>query len=264
MKVTLFTSNQTRHIYLINFLSKLCSHLFVIQENKTIFIGKNNSSFNKSKIKENYFKKVKEAEKKIFPANFIDTDKKCKFKLLPIQVGDLNKLNIKNLREFLKSDLYIVFGSSFIKGRLCNFLIKNKAINIHMGISPYYRGSSCNFWALYDNNSEFVGSTIHFLNKQIDNGKIIYHAVSEPHKNLYIYTMSTVKSAIHSLKTRVLGKKLEGIKLNKQIIRYSKQKDFTDLKIKKFYKKNIKIKKFVSDLLHNEYILKKKDFYRIY
>ena len=76
--------------------------------------------------------------------------------------------------------------------------------------------------------------------------------------------MSTVKSAIHSLKTRVLGKKLEGIKLNKQIIRYSKQKDFTDLKIKKFYKKNIKIKKFVSDLLHNEYILKKKDFYRIY
>ncbi len=264
MKITLFTSNQRRHIYLINFLSKLCNHLYVIQENNTIFIGKNHSSFNKSKIKENYFKKVKEAEKKIFPVNFIDTNKKCKFKLLPIQVGDLNNLNIKDLKDFLKSDLYVVFGSSFIKGALCSFLLKKKAINIHMGISPYYRGSSCNFWALYDKNSNLVGSTIHFLNKQIDNGKIIYHAVSEPHKNPFIYSMSAVKSAIHSLKTRVLNKKLKGIKINKKIIRYSKQKDFTDLKIKKFYKKKIQIKKFINDLLHNKYVLKKKDFYKIY
>ena len=30
-----------------------------------------------------------------------------------------------------------------------------------MGVSPYYRGCDCNFWALYDNNPHLVGATIH-------------------------------------------------------------------------------------------------------
>ena len=47
-----------------------------------------------------------------------------------------------------------------------------------MGISPYYRGTDCNFWALYDNNSHLVGSTIHYLSKGIDSGPILYHAIS--------------------------------------------------------------------------------------
>ena len=80
-----------------------------------------------------------------------------------IKQGDLNSLE-KDLNFALKSDLFIVFGSSFIKNEwLINFLIK-KAINIHMGLSPFYKGSSCNFWALYD-NPEHVGATIHYLSR---------------------------------------------------------------------------------------------------
>ena len=73
-------------------------------------------------------------------------------KTFAIKFGDLNKLKKSHLNQALDSDFYIVFGSSFIKGWLIEFLIEKKAINIHMGVSPYYRGSSCNFWALYDNN----------------------------------------------------------------------------------------------------------------
>ena len=43
-----------------------------------------------------------------------------------------------------------------------------------MGVSPYYRGADCNFWALYDSNYHLVGSTIHYLSKGIDSGDIIY------------------------------------------------------------------------------------------
>jgi len=43
-----------------------------------------------------------------------------------------------------------------------------------MGISPYYRGNDCNFWALNDNNPHLVGSTIHLLSKGLDNG---FHVV---------------------------------------------------------------------------------------
>ena len=83
------------------------------------------------------------------------------------------------MKDLLKSDLYIFFGSSYIKGPLVNFLIKKKAINIHMGISPYYRGADCNFWAMYDGNSHLVGATIHMLSKGLDSGAILYHAMSK-------------------------------------------------------------------------------------
>ena len=42
-------------------------------------------------------------------------------------LGDLQNLEIKNISHFLKSDLYVVFGSSLIKGKLLKFLIKKKS-----------------------------------------------------------------------------------------------------------------------------------------
>ena len=92
--------------------------------------------------------------------------------------GDLNKCKINSLSDFLNSDIYVVFGSSYIKGDLIDFLVKKKTINIHAGISPYYRGTDCNFWALYDNNPHLVGTTIHLLSKGLDSGPILYHALS--------------------------------------------------------------------------------------
>ena len=83
-------------------------------------------------------------------------------------MGDLNHLKKADLKDFLESDIYVVFGSSYIKGFLVDFLIKRKAINIHMGLSPYYRGADCNFWALQDDNPHYVGATIHLLSKGLD------------------------------------------------------------------------------------------------
>ena len=103
--------------------------------------------------------------------------------------GDLNYLEKKDIKFALNSDIYIVFGSSFIKKNwLINFLIKKKAINIHMGLSPFYRGSSCNFWAVKDKKPELVGSTIHYLSKGLDSGKIISHCLPDyKQKNCFNY-----------------------------------------------------------------------------
>jgi methionyl-tRNA formyltransferase len=84
------------------------------------------------------------------------------------------------LAPALNADIYIVFGASFIKGDLCRFLVSKRALNIHMGTSPYYRGSSCNFWALYDNRPDFVGATIHLLTAGLDSGPILFHALPVP------------------------------------------------------------------------------------
>ena len=110
-----------------------------------------------------------------------------------------------------------------------------------MGISPYYRGTDCNFWALYDNNSHLVGSTIHYLSKGIDSGPILYHAISQPHPDPFIYTMSTVKAAFKSIEKKIKDKTIKSIKPKSQSkifeIRYSKRKEFDIKAVNNFFKK---------------------------
>ena len=50
MKVTLFTSNNHRHNYLVNLLSNFCDELWVVQECKTLFTGKNDEKYQNKNI----------------------------------------------------------------------------------------------------------------------------------------------------------------------------------------------------------------------
>ena len=70
MKITLFTANQSRHNYLINKLSEISDELFIVQENDTRFPGTSPGHYPASKVYEDYFKNVTEAEK-LFGVNYI-------------------------------------------------------------------------------------------------------------------------------------------------------------------------------------------------
>jgi len=261
MKITLFTANQNRHNYLVNLLSNNCDELFVVQENRTIFPGIISGHYPASEIMKKYFKNVVNAQSKIFGNSHINGKNK-NIHLFPLQSGDLNKCSTDTLSDFLKSDVYVVFGSSYIKGDLVDFLIKNKTLNIHIGVSPYYRGTDCNFWALYDDNPHIVGATIHLLSKGLDSGAILYHALSDIKNNSFEYTMSTVKSAFHSLAERIKNQSIFDIKpaiQNKEKeIRYSRKDEFNEEIVKSFFfkKMDLNSKQFDKTLYKEPYVLK--------
>jgi hypothetical protein len=258
MKITLFTANKSRHNYLINLLSNISDELFVVQECVTIFPGVVPGRYPASEIMKNYFEKVNQAQLKLFGNPYVNNSSK-NIKLLPISSGDINSCSLDLLSDFLKSDIYIVFGGSYIKGELADYLVKQKAINIHMGVSPYYRGADCNFWALYDNNPHLVGATIQLLSKGLDSGPMLYHAMSNLRSNPFEYTMSTVKSAFHSITERIKDNSILQIKPEvqnkKQEIRYSKRVDFNEEVIKSFFNKeiNLKCKEFDNSLLKDPF-----------
>ncbi len=237
MKITLFTTNNIRHNYFVNTLSKIADELYVVQENKKSLKENLNS-----KIMKDYFEEVNKAQLKFFGDLKVKNFSK-NVKLLAIPFGELNNCSLQYLSDYLKSDVYIVFGSSYIKGELVDYLINKKTFNIHMGVSPYYRGTDCNFWALYDGNPHLVGATIHMLSKGLDSGSILYHAMSNIKTSPYEYTMSTVKSAFRSLTERIKDKSLFKIKSIKQDkskeIRYSKKDDFNQEVLKNYNKKKI-------------------------
>ena len=258
MKITLFTSNKNRHNYLINLLSEVSDELYVIQECGTIFPGIVPGHYQVSPIMKKYFENVNNAQSHLFGNSYVNNKKK-NIKILPMISGDLNQCSMNLLSDFLKSDVYVVFGSSYIKGELVDFLVNQKTINIHAGVSPYYRGTDCNFWALYDDNPHLVGTTIHLLSKGLDSGPMLYHAMSNLRSNPFEYTMSTVKSAFHSITERIKDNSILQIKPEvqnkKQEIRYSKRVDFNEEVIKSFFNKeiNLKCKEFDNSLLKDPF-----------
>ena len=264
MKITIFTSDQPRHNYLINKISEISDEIFVIQEKKNIITDSQNSS-KLSNIKSNYFSLVNEAQEKLFgDHNMIKN--KTKINLIKIQMGQLSLLKINEMINFFESDYYLIFGSSYIKGDILKYLSDKSAINIHMGISPYYRGSGCNFWALYDNNPSLVGATIHYLDEGLDSGPIIYHAISERVNDDFLYSMSTVKSAILSIVKNIKDKKIDQfipmIQDKKKQIRYSRYTDFNDKTIREYMKMKKKVESnFDLTNLKDYYLLKKDNFF---
>lgn len=252
MKITIFTSNQARHINLINSLSNIADEVFAIQECNTVFPGQVADFFNKSEVFQEYFSNVLESERKVFgDVNFINKN----VRTLSIKSGDLNKIPLSVLAPALDSDYYIVFGSSFIKGDLIDFLVENKALNIHMGISPYYRGSSCNFWALYQGNPHLVGSTIHMLSKGLDSGDMLYHALPNAENcKAFDIGMYAVKAAHDSLVERISDKsifKYEPIKQDssKEIL-YTRNINFNDT-VASEYLKDLPSEQFIQEKILN-------------
>lgn len=70
-----------------------------------------------------------------------------------------------------KPDIIVVYGTSIIKSN-----IFEKAgiitLNMHTGLSPYYRGDSTLFWPVYHNDAEHLGVTVHELVASVDGGAI--------------------------------------------------------------------------------------------
>jgi folate-dependent phosphoribosylglycinamide formyltransferase PurN len=231
MKITVFSSNQARHIGLARELSKIAEEVFFISEVNTVFPGEIADFFNKTDVMKRYFENVIKAEKKVFgEISFLPANVRS----LSIKSGDLNFLVRDQLQEALQSDVYIVFGASYIKSWLVDFLLQNNAFNIHMGLSPYYRGSSCNFWALYDDKPSFVGATIHMLSKGLDSGDMLFHCIPTyvDGDTPFDFTMRSVTAAhvglTQAIKDGSIFRMKRVVQNKDREVRYTRNADFTD------------------------------------
>ena len=229
MKITVFTSNQPRHCAFIHSLSKIGT-VFAVQECTTLLPGLVPDYYKASPIMADYFSRVIAAEKKVFGSiQFTPPSVQS----LSLYVGDLSSVPISALAPALQSDVYVVFGASFIKGALCDFLISKSAVNVHMGVSPYYRGNSCNFWAIADGHPEYVGATIHLITAGLDSGPILFHALppAAPYDPFEL-GMRAVEAAQNAVCTKIEEGSLltlDPVKQDRSLeLRYTRNKDFYD------------------------------------
>lgn len=231
MKITVFTGNGIRHNYLINELVNSGFEVYAIKEIPLLREKKEQNS----EIMEEYFSYVRKAEKEVFKLK-----KQARYTEKIVDYGKLND-KFEEIKSFLESDYFIVFGSSYIKGQLIEILEKKKCINLHMGVSPYYRGSACNFWAQYDKNLKYIGGTIHFLSKGLDSGDIIKtvtlkNSEYDKFEAGMVAVKDTIDELVKLLKTKELFS-IDSYRQNKNLeIRYSRIKDFGEKEASEFIK----------------------------
>lgn len=93
-----------------------------------------------------------------------------------IQVIGPNQLNSAPVAEMIrqmKSDVGVVFGTDLIKDPTLGAL-PLQTFNVHLGLSPWYRGSATLFWPFYFMEPQWAGVTVHRLTATVDGGDIAF------------------------------------------------------------------------------------------
>lgn len=90
-----------------------------------------------------------------------------------IAKGAINAPDIVARILDLNPDLLVCYGASLIKGALLD-RFAGRFVNVHLGLSPWYRGSGTNVWPLIENRPEMVGATFMHIDAGIDTGRILH------------------------------------------------------------------------------------------
>jgi methionyl-tRNA formyltransferase len=91
-----------------------------------------------------------------------------------IPVLRVDQINSQSVYERLKKerpDLILDHGTSIVKDHILE--TSALALNLHRGLSPYYRGTYCTEMALVNWDPYNIGVTIHKLTRIIDGGSIL-------------------------------------------------------------------------------------------
>lgn len=119
-----------------------------------------------------------------------------------------NEMCLQNLKT-LNPDIVIVNGTRIISNKILN-CITAEFINMHVGITPKYRGVHGGYWALVNNDKKNFGVTVHVVDSGIDTGKILYQTIISTDKkdNFVTYPYLQLAAGIPFMK-KTLAEKLD-------------------------------------------------------
>lgn len=138
------------------------------------------------------------------------------------RVDSVNSEEMKQRIREVDPDLVIINGTPIIKGDILRST-DAKFVNVHVGITPKYRGVHGGYWALYNGDPELAGVTTHFVDEGIDSGEVLDQKVIEVTKADNFLTYSHLQEA-HALMdyNKIIGSVLDGdYKVNQPMTRES-------------------------------------------
>ena len=95
---------------------------------------------------------------------------------------DINNQNLVRYVSSTDVDFFIFTGGGILREDILD--AGPKFIHLHPGISPHYRGSTCFYYSII--NDDNVGVTAFIMDKNLDTGDIIYQRIFPKPNHVYI------------------------------------------------------------------------------
>ncbi len=136
------------------------------------------------------------------------------------ETAEINSPETAQQVRQISPDMLLVHGSSLVKDNLIN--LAKIPLNLHWGLSPYYRGVNSTMRALVNWDINNIGVTVHCLSKKIDGGEIL----GQSRANISAQdTIHTIPLQLTYLGTELMIKAIQKYRLGEELI--FKSQDFT-------------------------------------
>lgn len=89
---------------------------------------------------------------------------------------ELNTARMAKRVENFNADFCFIFGVNLILDPVIDVLPRDK-INLHLGLSPWYKGGATLYWPFFHLKPQFAGVTFHQITKEADAGEIVHQCV---------------------------------------------------------------------------------------
>ena len=177
MRLFLFSGNHPRHLYIHRALVEQFEVCGVVSMKREPLILEPPHQIDEHdrELFVRHFQERFEVENKTYG----DTTPEVVFRDVPTRFCLPVELNVQETANFVKScrpDIVFIFGVNLIKDPVLSILPKDK-VNMHLGLSPWYRGSATLFWPFYNLEPQFAGTTFHQIVAEADAGAVIHQSV---------------------------------------------------------------------------------------
>jgi methionyl-tRNA formyltransferase len=174
MRAILLTSTFRRHVFVANTVAERCDLVGVWQEEKSFHPERYAENADDEAVIQRHFANRDESEAEYFASHdVVRLSSQAASRV--VSAGACNDPAEVARMIAAQPDVVLVFGTGILRQELLS-AFDGRIINIHLGLSPYYRGAGTNFWPLVNREPEYVGATIHYLDAGIDTGPMLAHA----------------------------------------------------------------------------------------
>lgn len=167
-RVVLLTSSELRHKYVASVLAESLDLAGVVVETKRPKPGIAQAESDEDlALLKRHFAARDTAEAKYFAgAEYPDAD------VLRIDTGQVNDDETVTWIAAKRPDYVLLYGTGIVREPILGPW-DGRVINMHLGLSPYYKGAGTNLWPLCNGEPECVGVTVHVAVPAVDAGPIL-------------------------------------------------------------------------------------------
>ncbi len=177
MKLILFSGSHPRHLFVnqrvLDFFEEI---LVIVMKREELIPSPPKDLFGLDRdlfIK--HFANRDKVEKKIY-GNLKPKEVFSDHKTIFINPENLNTIQIAREVESFDADFAFIFGVNLILDPVIDKLPEDK-INLHLGLSPWYKGGATLYYPFYHLRPQYCGCTFHKITKEADAGEIIHQCV---------------------------------------------------------------------------------------